>query len=123
MLEFYEFCRVYDETLDLNYPVWGVFSEQRIKTRDWSLPDRFYFKMPGAPDRKPAGLYLVGYTRGYYGNSDALYTKMMDYIEENDIEICGPAYETYPLNEISVVDTNNYLIRISISVRKGKSAG
>jgi DNA-binding transcriptional MerR regulator len=122
MLEFYEFCRTYDETLDLNYPVWGVFSEQRIKNRDWHLPDRFYFKMPDAPDRRPAGLYLVGYTRGYYGSSDALYSKMMDYIEENDIEVCGPAYETYPLNEISVVDTNNYLMRISINVRTLKDA-
>jgi DNA-binding transcriptional MerR regulator len=121
MLEFYEFCREYDETLDLNYPVWGVFSEERIKNRDWHLPDRFYFKMTGAPDTRPAGLFLVGYTRGYYGSSDALYSKMMDYIEENDIEVCGPAYETYPLNEISVVDTNNYLMRISINVRTGKS--
>jgi DNA-binding transcriptional MerR regulator len=122
MLEFYEFCRTYNEALDLNYPVWGVFSEQRIKNRDWHLPDRFYFKMPGAPDRKPAGLYLVGYTRGYYGSSDALYRRMMDHIEENNIEICGPAYETYPLNEISVVDTNNYLMRISINVSTEKRA-
>jgi DNA-binding transcriptional MerR regulator len=122
MLEFYEFCLKYDETLDLNYPVWGVFSEKRIKNRDWHLPDRFYFKMPGAPDIRPEGLFLVGYTRGYYGSSDALYGRMMDYIEENDIEICGSAYETYPLNEISVVDTNNYLMRISINVKTGKSA-
>jgi DNA-binding transcriptional MerR regulator len=117
MLEFYEFCRAYDNSLDLNYPVWGTFSEQRIKNRDWNLPDHFYFKMPDGPNKKPEGLYLVGYTRGYYGNSDELYKRMMTYIEENGIEICGPAYETYPLNEISVVDTNNYLMRISISVR------
>ncbi|MDR1245568.1 MAG: MerR family transcriptional regulator [Clostridiales Family XIII bacterium] len=116
MLEFYEFCRTHDASLDLNYPVWGVFSERRIKNRDWYLPDHFYFKMPNAPDKKPEGLYLVAYTRGYYGNSDALYRRMMAYIEENNIEICGPTYETYPLNEISIADTNNYLMRISISV-------
>ncbi|MDR1573605.1 MAG: MerR family transcriptional regulator [Clostridiales Family XIII bacterium] len=117
MLDFYAFCRERDESLDLNYPVWGVFSEQRIKNRDWNRPDRFYFKMPGAPDRKAAGLYLIGHTRGYYGRSDALYRRMTAHIEENGLEICGPAYETYPLNEISTADSNNYLMKISISVR------
>jgi DNA-binding transcriptional MerR regulator len=118
MLEFYSFCLDYDNSLDLNYPVWGIFSEHRIKNRDWNRPDRFYFRMPGAPNRKPEGLYLIGYTRGYYGNSDALYKRMTAHIEENGLEISGPAYETYPLNEISVVDSNRYLIRVSISVRQ-----
>jgi DNA-binding transcriptional MerR regulator len=123
MLEFYSFCLDFDDSLDLNYPVWGVFSEQRIKKKDWNRPDRFYFKMPGAPDRKLAGLYLVGYTRGYYGSSDALYRRMLDHIEANDLAICGPTYETYPLNEISVSDSNNYLMRISISVRQLSTDG
>jgi DNA-binding transcriptional MerR regulator len=118
MLEFYAFCLERDASLDLNYPVWGVFSESRIKNRDWNRPDRFYFKMPGAPDKKPAGLYLIGYTRGYYGSSDELYERMLAHIEENDLEICGSAYETYPLNEISVVDSNNYLMRVSIGVKR-----
>jgi DNA-binding transcriptional MerR regulator len=117
MLEFYAYCRGRDDSLDLNYPVWGEFSERRIKNRDWHLPDRLYFKMPGAPDRKRAGLYLIGHARGYYGRSDALYERMLSYIEENKLEICGPAYETYPLNEISVVDTDNYLMRVSINVK------
>ena len=118
MLEFYSFCLDCDDSLDLNYPVWGIFSERRIKNRDWNRPDRFYFKMPGAPDRKPEGLYLVGYTRGYYGNSDALYKRMTAHIEESSLEINGPAYETYPLNEISVADSNKYLMRVSIAVRR-----
>ncbi|MDR2131772.1 MAG: MerR family transcriptional regulator [Clostridiales Family XIII bacterium] len=122
MLEFYAFCLSRDDSLDLNYPVWGVFSERRIKNRDWNRPDRFYFRMPGAPDTKPEGLYLVGYARGYYGGGDALYRRMMAHMEENGLEICGPAYETYPLNEISVADSNNYLIRVSISVRRADPA-
>jgi DNA-binding transcriptional MerR regulator len=119
MLDFYAFCRERDESMDLNYPVWGVFSERRIKDRDWNRPDRFYFKMPGAPDKKAAGLYLIGYTRGYYGSSDELYKRMLAHIEENGLEICGPTYETYPLNEISVADSNKYLMQVSISVRAG----
>jgi len=43
---------------------------------------------------------------------------MMTYIKENSLEICGPAYETYPLNEISIDNPENYLIRISITAKK-----
>jgi DNA-binding transcriptional MerR regulator len=117
-LDFYKYCNSRDKTMDLNYPVWGVYSEERVKKQQWVGPDRFYFKMPDAPDRKPEGLYLIGYTRGNYGHTHALYTKLTAYVKEHDLEICGPAYETYPLNEISVPDPNNYLIRISITVKQ-----
>jgi DNA-binding transcriptional MerR regulator len=118
-LDFYKYCNDRDKNMDLNYPVWGVYSEERVKRRQWVGPDKFYFKRPDAPDKKPEGLYLTGYTRGNYGHTDALYKKLMAYIKEHNLEICGPAYETYPLNEISIPDPNNYLIRISITVKQG----
>ncbi|MDR2179828.1 MAG: MerR family DNA-binding transcriptional regulator [Synergistaceae bacterium] len=117
-LDFYKYCNDRDRSMDLNYPVWGVYSEARIKRHDWVGPDRFYFKMPDAPDRKPEGLYLTGYARGNYGHTDGLYSRLMTYIEDHNLEICGPAYETYPLNEISIADPDNYLIRISITVKQ-----
>ena len=116
-LNFYKYWDNIDSDLNLNYPVWAIFSEERVKRGDWVGPDKFYFKMPDAPDRKPAGLYVTGYTRGYYGQSDALYKRLMAYIEKNKLEICGPAYEMYPLNEISIPDPFDYLMRISISVK------
>jgi hypothetical protein len=115
-LDFYRHCEKLDSDMDMNYPVWGVYSEERIRRRDWQGPDRFYFRMPDAPYSKPAGLYLVGYDRGYYGQTDDLYNRLLSHIEENDLEICGPAYETYPLNEISISDSDNYLIKVSISI-------
>ena len=118
LFNFYKHWSVVDSDLDLNYPVWAIFSEERIKRGDWVGPDKFYFKMPDAPDRKPAGLYVTGYTRGYYGKSDALYKRLMAYIEENGLEISGPVFEAYPLNEISVTNPCSYLMRISISVKR-----
>ena len=117
-LGFYKHWSAIDSDLDLNYPVWGFFSEERIKRGDWVGPDKFYFKMPDAPDRKPAGLYVTGYTRGYYGQSDTLYKRLIAYIKKNGLEISGPAFEMYPLNEITITDPYNYLMRISISVKK-----
>lgn len=104
--------------LNLNYPVWGSFSEKRIKQGDWIWPDRFYFSNPEGQDQKPAALYAIGYTRGGYGQSDELYKRMIDYINKNDLEICGDAFEEYPLNEVSISNDTNYLMRVMITVRE-----
>jgi len=115
---FYRRCREKYPEMGLNYPVWGVFSEERIRRRDWVWPDRYYFYNPDGQDEKPAALYAVGYKRGGYGQSHDLYVRILDYIDKNGFEICGPAYEEYPLNEISVLDENNYLIRVMITIRE-----
>jgi DNA-binding transcriptional MerR regulator len=104
--------------LDMNYPVWGLFSQERIRQGDWVWPDRFYFYNPDGYDRRPAGLYAVGYMRGGYGQSTALYRRIIEHINMNGLEICGDTYEEYPLNELSVSDDNDYLMRVMIAVRE-----
>jgi hypothetical protein len=117
-LQFYQYAMKRDPDVDMNYPVWALFREERVKRREWSGPDRFYFWMPDGPERKPHGLYVVGYTRGTYGRCGGLYGRMLEYMDENGYEIAGPAWEMYPLNEISVASDDNYLIKISITARK-----
>jgi DNA-binding transcriptional MerR regulator len=118
LLDFLFSCNKKYPDMDLNYPVWGVFSEQRIRHRDWVWPDRFYFNNPSGYDQRPAALYAVGYGTGGYGQCGDLYERMMAFISANGYEVCGPAYEEYPLNEICVADSNSYLIRVMITVRK-----
>ena len=118
MLSFYENMGEKYPDLDLNYPVWAAFSGERIKNRDWDNPDRFYFYNPSGYDRKPAGIYVICYTRGGYGQADAAYSKCIDYIEKNKFEIIGDTYEEYPLNEFCINDPAQYLIRILVPVRK-----
>jgi DNA-binding transcriptional MerR regulator len=115
-----DFYRIIDEkypALDLNYPVWGVFSKERIERGDWNGPDRYYFYNPEGYDKRPAALYAIGYTRGGYGQTDKLYRRVTAYIEQHGFEICGNAYEEYPLNEICVANEGDYLIRVMIAVR------
>ena len=118
LLNFYDFCEQKGLNESIYYSAWGVFSEERIKKGDWRYPDKYYLNCPDGENKKPAGWYVVGYGRGYYGKTDYLYKKMITYIKENNLEICGPAYETYPLNEISIIDPANYLIRVSITARQ-----
>jgi DNA-binding transcriptional MerR regulator len=118
LLDFYRHCRKLDAEIDPNYSAWGIFYRERIKAGDFTWPDRFYFNNPRGGDVKPAGLYAIGFARGNYGETDALYKRLTAYIGEHGLEICGPAYETYPLNELVVSDPGKYLIRISIAVKR-----
>jgi len=104
--------------LHLNYPVWGLFSKERVISRDWKWPERYYFYTPKGQHLRPAGLYAIGYTRGDYGQCSELYERMLDFIEANEFEICGDAYEEYPLNEVCISDRLGYLIRLMIFVRE-----
>jgi DNA-binding transcriptional MerR regulator len=106
--------------LNLNYPVWGIFEEERIKRGEWTWPDRFYFFNPEGHEKRPASLYAIGYTRGGYGQCDELYRRIIGYINKNKYEICGDAYEEYPLNELCIADEKEYLIRVMITVREKK---
>jgi hypothetical protein len=103
---------------ELSYPVWGVFSEERIKRHDWKWPDRYFFNNPNGQDKKPAGFYAIGYTHAGYGLGSDLHERVISYIEQHGFEICGDAYEEYPLNEICVADDKNYLMRLMIAVRE-----
>ena len=118
LLRFYNTMREKYCELDYNYPVWALFSEDRIKRRDWKWPDRYYFYNPEGHDKRPAALYAIGYTRCGYGQGGELYNRILSYIDKHNFEICGDAYEEYPLNELSVVKDNNYLMRVMITVRE-----
>ncbi len=118
LLRFYQSCNSKYPDMDLNYPVWGIISEERIRNGDWQWPDRYYFYNPDGLDRRPGALYAIGYCYGAYGETDNLYKRIVSFILANGYEICGPAFEEYPLNEICVTEADHYLIRIMIMVRK-----
>jgi len=120
LLSFYHGISKKYPNLNLNYPVWGYFSEERIKQWDWKWPDRYYFYNPEGHNKRPSSLYAIGYTRGGYGQCGDLYNRIFDYINSNNFEICGDAYEEYPLNELCIYDDTNYLIRVMITVREKK---
>jgi len=118
LLSFYHTISERHPDMDMNYPVWAIYSKDRIKRRNWVWPDRYYFFNPEGPDKRPAALYAIGYTRGGYGQSGKLYDALIKYIDNNGFEICGDSYEEYPLNELCIISDNDYLIRIMITVRE-----
>ena len=118
LLSFYQDMSKKYPGIDLNYYVWGCYTAERIKNGDWHYADRFYFYNPEGQDKRPAALYAIGYTRGKYGEIDSLYKRVIEHIDKNGFEICGNAYEEYPLNETCITDNDNYLIKVMITVRE-----
>ena len=115
---FYEKISEKYPDLNLNYPVWGLFSGERIRNRDWKFPSRYYFYHPRGDQERDAGEYAIGYTRGGYGLCEDVYLRLLDYIEKEGYVISGDCYEEYILNEISISDDKNYLIRVMLRVEK-----
>ncbi|MDR3037113.1 MAG: MerR family transcriptional regulator [Coriobacteriales bacterium] len=102
--------------VNLSYPIGGYFDtvEEFLKTP--SQPKRYYSLDPNGLDIMKAGNYLTGYARGDYGDVRDLPQRLGEYIREHRMRCSGPVYHVYPLNEVSVKNPNDYLMRISIRV-------
>ena len=117
--EFLRFCRgQYEPNLNLSYPVGGYWESMTTFLDEPSRPTRFFSLDPKGYEQKAAGLYLVGYTRGYYGQTNNLPKQMAAYAKKHGLAFNGPVYNIYLADEISVIDPNQYLLQVSASVRE-----
>jgi hypothetical protein len=103
--------------INLNYPIGGYF-----ETTDdfWAAPSQptcFFSLDPHGHHEKPAGRYVVAYSRGYYGEMGDVTKRLMSYTAEHNIHSDGPLYVIYVHDEISISDPKEYLAQISILVR------
>ncbi|MGL4106881.1 MerR family transcriptional regulator [Clostridium sp. LP20] len=115
VISFYDFAA--ENGFDLGYPLGAIISEENLKSGDELLAARYYFKVENDNNSyKPEGKYVILYGRCAYGESDDLYKKLITFIEENKLRLCGDAYEEYPLNELSTIDDKQYCVKIEILV-------
>jgi DNA-binding transcriptional MerR regulator len=117
-----EYIRFLQETPQVNfsYPVGGLFTDMARWRSASSQPSHFFSIDPEGKDEKPAGTYLVGYIRGYYGQTDDLPERMAAYAKMHRWEFCGPVYNIYVQSEISVKDPDRYLMQASVPVVKAQ---
>jgi DNA-binding transcriptional MerR regulator len=118
---FARFCAA-RHTPELNpaYPIGGYFDCMERFMDDPSRPARFFSHDPAGKESIAGGLYLMGYTRGYYGRTNDLPRRMASYATRNGLTFDGPVYNTYLLDELSVTDPNQYLMQASASVSEAR---
>ncbi len=79
-------------------------------------PARFYSLDPKGNERIKSGLYLNAYTRGYYGCINDLPERMETYAKKNGLRFSGEIYGIYLFDEISIIDQEQYLMKVSAAV-------
>ena len=115
--EFLRFCNgSYEPHLNTSFPIGGYFDNMDAFLKQPSRPTRFFSIDPKGNDIKPAGLYLVGYTRGYYGQTNDLPQRMAAYAKKNGLIFNGSVYNIFLSAELSEVDPTHYLLQVSASV-------
>lgn len=106
-----------EKGINLGYPL-GVRIPHQCLTPDAALNElQYYFKVKTQSNgEKPSGLYAVAYGQYPPWHSAPLYVRLLDFIHEQGLYICGEAYEEYPLSDISVQTFECYCIRVEIQV-------
>jgi DNA-binding transcriptional MerR regulator len=118
---FARFCTArHTPELNLSYPIGGYFDSMERFLDASSRPVRFFSHDPQGNEAISEGLYLTGYTRGYYGQTNDLPQRMATYANRNGLTFTGPVYNTYLLDEVSMADPKQYLLQVSASVSEAR---
>ena len=115
-----EFMRFYNEPhepeVNRSYPVGGYWTSMAAYIDESSRPMHFFSIDPNGHERRAAGLYLNGYTRGYYGQANDLPERLEEFAKKNGLVFVGPVYNIYLFDEISIPEPDRYLLQASASV-------
>jgi DNA-binding transcriptional MerR regulator len=115
--EFARFCTdVHEPKLNLSHPIGGYYENMTEFMSEPSLPTRFFSLDPKGNEIKKAGLYLIGYTRGYYGQTNDLPERMKAFAEKNGLAFSGSVYSIYLTDEVSVTNSEEYLLQVTVPV-------
>lgn len=98
--------------------VGSVISQEDLKAGIFGKIDRLFVRKNYANAKlKPAGLYAVVYHQGPYASATEAYEPFLSKLKDQGLTICGDAYEEYLLDKLAVEHTNDFMIKISISVK------
>lgn len=116
---FLKFCKE-AETLRINlqFPIAALHNNWRAFKYAAGEPHYYISIDPEGNQVRPAGKYLVGLTRGYYGNLNEVAARMDQYITDHCLKITGPVFSIYLHDEISLKNPNDYLAFACIAIEQ-----
>ena len=116
---FMRFCNMAGANkIDLHYPVGGYYENMQVFLDTPSEPTRFFSLDPRGNSKRKAGLYLVAYNKGYYGEFGDLPQRMLAHAQAHGLSLSGHLFILYLLDEISLADHNEYVSQIMVGVSK-----
>ncbi|AFL98780.1 putative transcriptional regulator [Desulfitobacterium dehalogenans ATCC 51507] len=120
--EFHETC--IRQEIEFGRPIGCIIKREFLTIKGYHLLSNYYYTLNNDDIRanflKPAGLYVIGYEYTSYGQTDALYSRIKKYINDNGLNICGDIYTEYILDEVVMQNPKNYLAQVAIQVEKAE---
>ena len=111
------FCKLMSENKNhFHYPIGGYYENLSDLKQAPSHPTRYFMMDPNGKDSVESGHYLVGYVHGYYGETGDLMERIDAYASETGLDLKGPVYVIYLLNEVSMMERDQYLAQVSVRV-------
>lgn len=113
-----EYCR--EHHLSEEFPLGTIVLKEHLLQKHY-VEDYYYVKLEHKVDDehyvyKPKGLYAKILHQGYYDTVKYSFDILMQYIQEKGYQICSDAYEYEIHNYLTVDNSEEYLILLSVKV-------
>ena len=119
---FMDFCNsAPNYGINPRYPIGAFHENMDVFIGAPGQPQRFFSLDPLGNYIQKKGQYLCGYNRGYYGQFGDTADKMAAYAADKGLTFSGPVFVVYLLDEISVVEPDQYLSKIMAGVSHKKT--
>jgi DNA-binding transcriptional MerR regulator len=114
---FLKFCaEAKARNVDLRFPVGGLYASMDTFVAHPSQPSQYFSYDPSGLDIREPGRFLVGHTRGYYGQIFGVQDRMLAYAKENNLVPTGPVAVIYLHDEICTKEQDQYLCEVQVRV-------
>lgn len=115
--DYFNYCE--KQSYNCNLSLGGIIGEEKLVREEYTEPDYYCIQVdqPYHSEKmhcKPRGMYVVMFHQGDYNALPQSYRMMVQYLSDQQMEICGNAYEYDMLNYLAVSDPEKYVIQISI---------
>jgi len=107
-----------ENRINLSFPVGGYYDNIETYVDTPSTPNHFVSIDPVGSHIQKAGDYLVGHVRGYYAEMGDLPERMLAYAKENSLNLTGPVYTLYLIDEICTKDPSQFLAQSYVMIDK-----
>ena len=114
---FIRYCQYANKNhIDLNNPIGGYYESLKYFLSVPSSPTRFFSVNSCGNDKRAAGEYLVGYSRGYYGQLSDAVQRLDEFAVHQGLNANGPVYVLYLRNEICATEPSDFLAQICVGL-------
>lgn len=111
--------RLQKEHAPIGYLSGVIIPKEDLLRRDGDAVSHMYSRMTTRyveQEYMPEGFYFVSYARANYGDTEKIYPRIFDAIEQNQYVVIGNAYEEYLQDEVVLQHAEEYLVRVMVPI-------